>query len=418
MQLPFHSADFLLPAEPCDWSRYAVIACDQFTSQKDYWIAAEQAVGGAPSTLRLICPEIYLKDRDLDRRIKEIQLTMRDYLGQGLFADYPDSYFYVRRTLPNGLVRQGVVGAVDLEAYDFAQDSKAAIRASERTIVERIPPRARIRKEAELELGHILLLADDPEQTLIEPLAAATAPNDPTYDFKLMLGSGHLTGYRLTESQKHNLEAALADYADAAEARCPEAPLLFAVGDGNHSLATAKAHWEALKPALSAKEQQVHPARFAMVELLNLYDETLEFEAIHRVLFQVDPNDLWETLTQKLCIVPGHLPGEQHFSVVQKGKQTDWTVLKPPHSRAVGTLQRFLEDYLAEHPSVSIDYIHGDDAVFDLCANPQNFGFLLPVIQKEELFPSILQNGSLPLKSFSIGEAKDKRFYLEARKIR
>lgn len=418
MQIPFTSANFLLPAAALDRTAFAVIACDQFTSQQDYWDAVSKRTEGVPSALQLICPEIYLKDRDLDGRIQSIQDCMQYYLKHQVFEEVPNAYFYVCRTLPNGKLRQGVVGIVDLEAYDFSPDSRSAIRASEKTIVDRIPPRARIRKNAPLELSHILLLADDPQKTLIEPLAAQTAGLTPTYDLELMLGSGHLTGYRLPPEIAASFEEALAAYTAAAEARCPDAPLVFAVGDGNHSLATAKAHWENLKQTLSPERLKNHPARYAMVELLNLYDETLEFEAVHRVLFQVDAADLWKTLTETFTVVPGTLNGAQHFSAVQKGKRTDWSILNPPHSRTVGTLQPFFEDYLHKHPGVTIDYIHGDDAVHSLCQKEDCFGFLLPAIQKEELFPSILQNGSLPLKSFSIGEAKDKRFYFEARKIR
>lgn len=418
MQLAFMEADLLLPVSSIDPAAFSVIACDQFTSQPEYWQEAARIAGDTPSALQLICPEIYLKDQNLPARIDAIWAHMENYLKEGVFQEYPHSFFYVRRTLPNGKLRQGVVGMVDLEAYDFSQGSHSPIRASEKTIVDRIPPRARIRRDAPLELSHILLLADDPKCQLIEPLKDLVQTDAPVYDFDLMLGSGHLTGYRLKDAQAAQFQKALEDYAAKAAARCPEAPLLFAVGDGNHSLATAKAHWEALKPTLSAAEQQTHPARFAMVELLNLYDETLEFEAIHRVLFDVDTDDLWDALCKALSPVPGRLPGMQHFSTVQNGVCTDWSIPNPPHSRAVGTLQPFWEAYLEAHPDASIDYIHGEDAVFALCSEDNRMGFLLPAIQKEELFPSILKNGSLPLKSFSIGEAKDKRFYLEARKIR
>jgi len=418
MNLPFLPADLLLPQKDADLSKFSVIACDQFTSQKDYWDAVHKLSDHVPSALHLICPEIHLKDGDLTDRIQNIWREMDRYLTENLFETRKDALIYLRRTLPNGKIRQGVVGMVDLDAYDFSQESTTMIRASERTIVDRIPPRARIRKEAPLELSHILLLADDPDQTIIEPLAVRTEKDAPVYDFTLMLGSGHVTGYCLNESETAAFTAALAQYADRCSARSPEAPLLFAVGDGNHSLATAKAHWEALKETLTAAEQSTHPARYAMVELLNLYDVTLEFEAIHRVFFDVNGSDVLEALHSTFTLKEGHLEGAQHFSTVQNSKRTDWSIIDPPHSRAVGSLQPFCEAYLAAHETASIDYIHGDDTVFDLCGEDSRFGILLPAIQKEELFPSILANGSLPLKSFSIGEAKDKRFYLEARKIR
>ena len=422
-ELPFRPADILLPQD-CDLSLWSVVACDQYTSQPEYWQRVEERVGSAPSSLRLILPESCLEGPNVETDITEINNTMSRYLRDGRFAVYPGSLFYVERTLSSGKTRRGLIGMVDLEQYDYEPGSSAPIRATEGTVLSRIPPRVAVRKNAPIELPHVMLLADDPDKTVIEPLSAHTGDMTPLYDFELMEHGGHIRGWQLSQTQMTQVADALCRLADpeAFRARYHTAPdasvLLFAVGDGNHSLATAKECYQRQKKLTPPEQWASLPARYALVELNNLHDESLEFEPIHRVVFGVEPEDLLAALKE---YYPGvHAgKGEGHvFTAVYQGHEQDYTVPHPAAQLAVGTLQAFLDDYLKAHPAARVGYIHGDDVVRQLSQQPGAMGFLLPAMAKESLFPTVIFDGVLPRKTFSMGEAQDKRFYLEARKIR
>lgn len=385
------AADILLPENGFDtWS---VVACDQYTSEPDYWDAVEKTVGDAPSTLRITLPEIYLNE-DPAPRIAAINSTMAAYLASGVLHAHPDSMVYIERDTSAG-VRRGLLGVIDLEEYDYRPGSKTLIRATEQTVVERIPPRVAIRKDAPLELPHVLLLMDDAAHTV---LGAVETEDRPIYDFDLMQGGGHIRGSLLTKAAQAEVKAALAALLDG-----QEDPLLFAVGDGNHSLATAK---ECYLRDPNPKN------RYALVEVVNIHDDSIQFEPIYRVLFGADIADV----TAKLEALCGEGDTQAVTCVTAEGEQV--LHLTPTSKLPVGTLQAFLDAYLKEHPDVTIDYIHGEDTVRRLCAEEGVLGFLFDGMGKEDLFPAIRQDGSLPRKTFSMGHAADKRFYLECRAIR
>ena len=420
-KLPFLPADILLPRD-CAYSKWSVVACDQYTSQPEYWQRVEERVGSAPSTLRLILPESRLEGPDTQADIMEINSTMSRYLREGRFQVHPDAVFYIERTLDGGKVRRGLVGRIDLEQYDYEPGSAAPIRATEGTVLSRIPPRVAVRKNAPIELPHVMLLADDPGRTVIEPLSGQTAEMRPLYDFDLIERGGHIRGWELTPEQWGQTARALAALADPdafnARYRTSGLPvMLFAVGDGNHSLATAKECYERQKKLFPPEQWASLPARYALVELNNLHDDSLEFEPIHRVVFGVEPERVVEEL---LSALPGAYRGEGDGHVLRfshAGGKGAVTVPRPEAQLEVGTLQPFLDAYVKEHGE-SIDYIHGADVARDLAARPGNIAFLLPAMGKEQLFPTVIRDGVLPRKTFSMGEAHDKRFYLEARKIR
>ena len=419
--LPFHGADILLPK--CgNMQKWSVVACDQYTSQPEYWTRVADFVGDEPSSLHLILPESRLEGPDVEENIYEINQTMTRYLREELFVEYSNSVFYVERRLDNGKVRRGLVGMVDLEQYDYESGSAALIRATEGTVLSRIPPRVAVRKNAPIELPHIMLLADDPQRTVIEPIGEQTAAMEKVYDFTLMERGGHISGWKLNEEQMLHLAEALAVLADPAvfneRYQTRDLPtLLFAVGDGNHSLATAKESYERQKKLITPEKWESIPARYALAELVNLHDDSLEFEAIHRVVFDADPKEL---LTALLKTYAGAYIGRGEGHVIEyvcAGETGCVTVPTPSAQLPVGTLQNFLDRYLKEHGG-RVDYIHGDDVTRKLGSQSGCIGFLLPAMSKEQLFPTVIHDGALPRKTFSMGEAHDKRFYLEARKIR
>ena len=421
--LPFKPADILLPRD-CDLSLWSVVACDQYTSQPEYWQRVEERVGKNPSTLRLILPESCLEGPDVETDIMSINNTMARYLRDGRFDLYADSLFYVERTLDGGKVRRGLIGMVDLEQYDYEPGSPAMVRATEGTVLSRIPPRVAVRKNAPIELPHVMLLADDPEKSLIEPLGGETAAMEPVYDFELMERGGHIKGWKLTEAQMERVARAMSALADpdsfnARYGARDQSVMLFAVGDGNHSLATAKECYERQKRLTPPEQWADLPARYALCELGNLHDESLEFEPIHRVVFGVDPDNLLEGLCR---YYPGAVrDGGDGGHVLPFAYGTQRGQITVPQSKAqlpVGTLQAFLDQYLDTHPEARIDYIHGADVAAQLAAREGAIAFLLPSMGKDELFPTVIHDGVLPRKTFSMGEAHDKRFYLEARKIR
>lgn len=393
----FGSADILLPKR--GFEQWAVIACDQFTSEPDYWEAAETAVGNAPSTLRLILPELYLND-NRDARIADINRRMDEYLQNGSLQCFSDSMIYIERATSGG-IRHGILGVIDLEDYDYSKGSRTLIRATEETVLERIPPRVQIRKDAKLELPHILLLVDDPQKTVIEPLRKKKATSKKAYDFDLMLGGGHIEGYFIDSAEKARIAEAL-----QALIAGQQNPLLFAVGDGNHSLATAKACY---------MQNPTPQNRYALVEVVNIHDAALEFEPIYRVMFHVNPQQLLQELQASHGVGDGD--DAQEFTCYY-GENTVTLRLKPTAKLPVGTLQGFLDNYCKAHPDAEIDYIHGTEAVKKLASAPDTVGFVFSGMQKSELFPAIQSDGSLPRKTFSMGHATDKRYYIECRKLR
>ena len=421
-QTAFFPADILLP-QVSEMEKWPVVACDQFTSQPEYWEKAEKIVGDAPSALRLVLPEAYLNSAEVNSRIAAINASMERYLADGVFKTLPDSLIYLERTQSDGRVRHGLIGCIDLEQYDFTPGSGALIRATEGTVLERIPPRVRVREHAPLELPHVMLLIDDPKGTVIEPLAGETGRMETLYDTELMLGGGHVKGWRLTDEQMSRAAASLNALKNP-EAMAEKygmagaAPLLFAVGDGNHSLATAKACYEKLKKETPEAQWASLSARYALVEVVNLHDDALTFEPIHRVLFHVDSQDLWAAFRAFYPAAHTGAGAGHTVEVCGQGLDGAWTVPAPSAQLAVGTLQAFLDDYCKRRPEVEIDYIHGDDVVRKLGGQPGNLGFLLPPMGKDQLFRTVMADGVLPRKTFSMGEAQDKRYYLEARKIR
>ena len=419
-QTAFYPADILLP-QTAEMKKWPVVACDQFTSQPDYWQAAEAAVGEAPSALRLVLPEVYLNGLDVDKRIETINASMDRCLADGLFRTLSDSLIYLERTQSDGRVRHGLIGCVDLEQYDFTPGSGALIRATEGTVLERIPPRVRVREHAALELPHVMLLIDDPDKTVIEPLTAASGEMETLYDFDLMQNGGHIRGYKLTDRQVDAVADALEGLtSDEAMQKkygvSGVAPLLFAVGDGNHSLATAKACYEEQKKGKTPQEYLALPSRFALVEVVNNHDDALQFEPIHRVLFGVDHEKFMNAFR---AAYPNAYEGQgsgHTIEFVWNGESHFITVPDPKVQLAVGTLQGVIDQYLQDNGG-EVDYIHGDDVTRELGSKPGNMGFLLPAMGKEQLFKTVMADGVLPRKTFSMGHAQDKRYYIEARKI-
>ena len=419
----FSPADILLPHD-CGLTKWAVVACDQYTSQPEYWERVDQYVGDAPSTLRLILPESKLESDNVDEEIQKINATMEQYLQEERLRPVEDAMIFVERKLANGKTRLGLLGKLDLEEYSYEKGSGTPIRATEGTVLSRIPPRMKVRENAPIELPHIMVLIDDPDKKIIEPLTKDVNRKQMSkiYSATLMENGGRITGSLLSKYQAKKIQEALAELGDPQRFEefyhAPGKPVLtYAMGDGNHSLATAKACWEKLKPTLSPQEQETHPARYALVELVNLHDDSLEFEPIHRVLFGVEPAALLSALA---AAFPGAHEGEGEGHVlryIHAGGQGAITVPHPTAQLAVGTLQPFLDGYVKAHGG-RIDYIHGDDVARQLGRQPGNLAFLLPAMGKDQLFPTVIHDGVLPRKTFSMGHAHDKRFYLEARKIR
>ena len=417
--LPFLPADILLPKN-CSMPVWSVVACDQYTSQPEYWKRVEQRIGTEPSTLGMILPESRLKDPDVETQIAQINNTMTQNLQQGIFREYPNSMIYVERSISNGKIRRGLIGKVDLARYDYTPNSSSMIRATEGTILERIPPRVMVRKNAPIEFPHILLLMDDIERTVVEPLTALTGEMELLYDFELMEGGGHIKGWMLTEEHKAQVAQSLEKLADhqTVQGKEQQSMMLFAVGDGNHSLATAKECYEQQKQSTRPEEWSDLLSRYALVELGNLHDESLEFEPIHRLITGVAP----EQLLKDMCeVLPSAYMGEgagHVFRYAYGERQGAVTVENPECLLPVATLQNFLDGWLKEHKQAEVDYIHGAQTAVELAKNPQSITFLLPPMEKINLFPTIVRDGALPRKTFSMGEAQDKRFYLEGRRIR
>ncbi|PLY00736.1 MAG: DUF1015 domain-containing protein [Desulfuromonas sp.] len=432
----------LLPTAGTDLSKWAIIACDQYTSEPEYWQQAAEQVGSNPSTLNIIFPEVYLEDDESDDRIAAINRSMQEYLDQGILEEQKEGFILVDRKTSEVESRKGLMVALDLEQYDFSEGATTLIRATEGTIVDRLPPRIRVRENAPIELPHIMVLIDDPERTVIEPLFDKDLPL--AYDVPLMLNGGHVKGWQVSDqdsiSQVKNALVALADpdfFAKKYEVQ-DKPVVLYAMGDGNHSFATAKAIWEELKKSADDQDAVMnHPARFALVELVNVHDPGLEFEAIHRVVFDIDADDLLTgmaefcasrdaTVSLHRCADQAELAARQaietgdnrHLIPFVDGSGCGLLVVEnPAFHLTVATLQSFLDNYLEKNAKARIDYIHGEEPVARIGGQSGNIGFFLPSISKHDLFKTIILDGALPRKTFSMGEADEKRFYLECRKI-
>lgn len=408
----FEPADILIP-KGVEMEKWAVIACDQFTSQPEYWERVEKYVGEAPSSLKLIFPEAKLGEESKGM-VSEIKEAMETYLAEGLFTEYKNALIYVERTLLDGSIRKGIVGAINLDEYDYSTHSLSGIRATEKTVVERIPPRKIIRENAVLELPHILLFSDDEKDLMCGYLESVKEELPLVYEFDLMEEGGHIRGRLIQDEKLDAFMEKMEAYGDfiAEKYRDSEkVPMMFAVADGNHSLATAKACFEDIKLKNPEEDLLEHPARFALVELVNIHDEAQKFEPIHRIVKNVDVHALLGALLLDSCAEAGYpvkwYSGEKHGVVY----------LDPEKGQLpIGILQNFLDEYLSVHLG-SIDYIHGEDVLQSLAKEVNTVGFALPAIDKNKFFKGIIEDGVFPRKTFSTGHAQEKRYYLEARKI-
>lgn len=408
----FQPADILLPHN-ADLKKWAVIACDQFTSDPEYWKRVRKYAADAPSMIHLILPEAELESHGQDS-IDAINANMVRYLEDNLFQEYPRSYIYVERTLENGMIRPGLIGMVDLEAYDYGAGSVSPVRATERTVLERIPPRKMVRKDATLEFPHVLMLCDDDGCCLIEPIREAKNQLPKLYDFDLMEDGGHITGWLVDGETAKAFDERFAAYSQSYKEKYSDLSgesVLLAVGDGNHSLATAKSCYEDRKAQNPGVDYSNHPARYALVELENIHDPALSFEPIHRILTGVDTGKLLADL-QKICAPQGHMV----TAITAEGTVT-LSLDRTKGELAVAVLQEFLDGWLRDNPG-KIDYIHGEDEVARLAADTDAVGFLLPPMEKHSLFRGVIAGGVLPRKTFSMGHAREKRYYLEGRRIK
>jgi len=439
-----HIPEIMLPTKGSDLSKWAVVACDQYTSQPDYWFDVKNIAGDCPSTLYLTFPEIYLKDDDKEKRISNINSAMEKYLKEGVLELQKPGFVLLDRSTEHAISRKGLIIALDLEKYDYNNVSQTLIRATEGTVLDRIPPRVRIRENAKIELPHIMVLIDDPGKTVVEPLFEKLNEYDAAYDFDLMKNGGHIKGWKIGDED--NIKAVAAALEKLAQ---PEAfhskyntgpekgVLLFAVGDGNHSLATAKAHWENVKASSGKEIMDTHPARYALVEIVNVHDDGIVFEPIHRVLFGIDGATVADELKEycnntskaEYKLFTSEEAMQKALVGYKKYKQTHAVpfvlegifgillVSDPVHNLEVGTLQAALDKLVKNHSHMEIDYIHGDQVVTELGSKSGNMGFYLPSMDKHDLFKTVILEGVLPRKTFSMGEAHEKRFYLECRKI-
>ncbi|MBK5201590.1 MAG: DUF1015 domain-containing protein [Spirochaetaceae bacterium] len=426
-KLALHPADIMLPKKGIDLNKWAVVACDQYTSNRAYWERVKAYIASYPSTLPLIFPEVYLEDGRNNEIIENINKTMKNYVDKDIFDSYKSCFFLVKRTV-GGKSRLGLIATLDLDKYDFSANSTSLIRATEGTILSRIPPRKAIRQNAPLELPHIMVLIDDKEKTLIEPFSKTLSKLKKVYDTPLMEKGGEIQGYLI------NNEEAFASIASALEGLYnkldPANPLLFAMGDGNHSLATAKSCWEDIKKNLSIEELLTHPARFALVEIENIHDEGLEFEPIHRVLFNLD-KDEFENLLIKHCssftatqldnketlkTSIEELEGQTFGFATKKDGILLYKIVDPEGSIAAGTIQLILDE-MVEKNIGTLDYIHGFNEAIELGTEDNNIAILMPEVLKSTFFDAIIKDKALPRKTFSMGEANEKRYYLEARSL-
>ncbi len=405
----FKIPKILLPKKEFDYSKWSTIACDQFTSQPEYWEELKKFVGKEKSTLNLVLPEVYLETVDKEKEVKKINDTMEKYLNENIFDTY-ESFIYVERELAPGVIRKGIMIAVDLEAYDYAPDAKLPIRATERTVKERLPIRIEIRKDAKIEIPHICIFMDDREDKILSGLAEKKKSMTKLYDFELNMNGGHIAGYLVKNNKALEKQInGLLDKELLLEKYNTEEELLFVVGDGNHSLATAKECWELVKKNLSEEEKKTHPARYALCELQNIHDEAIVFEPIHRFIGGVD-----ETFVDFLR---HEIDGEGEIRLVYKGVERTLFVNSDP-TVAIADIQKAIDKYMTKHPEMYIDYIHGDEYLLEVAQHKDGFALFMPKIEKNTLFSYVTKHGVLPRKSFSMGHAESKRYYLESRIVK
>lgn len=418
MNNAFKPADILIPNDSVNMNKWSVIACDQYTSEAEYWNQTARNVGDNLSSFNLTLPEIYLENSDVDIKIDSIHKNMDKYLSDNIFNEYKNSLIYIERIQSNGILRAGILGMIDLEEYDFSKGSTSQVRATEATVIERIPPRVKIRNGASLELPHIMILIDDENKTVIEPLEKEKSSLTKLYDFELMQGGGKISGYLLEGDKCNKVLAGLDSLGNKEkfeEKYGVSDILLYAMGDGNHSLATAKQFYEQLKKQNPDKDLSNHPARYALAEIVNLHSPALKFEAIHRIITDVDTDKLIAEMAEKLML--SETPSEQAFSYILNGKEKTAYIHNPSSNLTVGSLQKFLDEFLSDNKG-KIDYIHGVETIKRLANQKNSVGFILPDMEKSELFPTVIKDGALPRKTFSMGHAEDKRYYVECRKIK
>jgi hypothetical protein len=430
----------MLPNKTVDMEKWAVIACDQYTSQPEYWTAVTNFVGNCSSTLKMILPEFFLSDIN-DSRIENINRTMKQYIAEKVLVSQDSGFILVERKTSNCPSRKGLILALDLENYDYSEDSQTIIRATEGTVLDRLPPRVKIRENALLEIPHITILIDDPDKTVIEPLFEKVSTFEKLYDFDLMMEGGHINGYMVEDIKTvSSIYSALDKLADKETFKRKygvsdeKEILLFAVGDGNHSLAAAKVCWENIKKTLSDCEKFEHPARYALVEVQNIHDEFLNFEPIFRVAFNIEEKDMLDALEDffknKPALYSGKAFAEDAAAELRKNRSVHvisfimgerYGIIvsdNPKSTLEVASLQAFLDEYQKNHTDVEIDYIHGKDVLESLGSKKGNIGFYTSPLDKKDLFKTIIKDGILPRKTFSMGEANEKRFYLECRQIK
>ena len=419
MKKIFDRANLLLPKD-CDMTKWSVVACDQFSSQPEYWNALEKEMCGVPSSLQLMLPEAYLRERDQFAEAERINAEMERYLADGVFYEVPDSYVYIERTLRNGAVRRGLLGVLDLDAYDYSASSTSPVRATEGTVEDRLPPRVRVREGAALEMPHIMVFIDDPTDCVMGMLTAEKNAMPELYDFDLSAGGGHICGWQVSgavaELLEKNIET-LADLDMLREKYGDAAPAIYAMGDGNHSLATAKKCWEAIKMQLTDAECENHPARYSLVELVNIHDAAITFEPIHKVIFGTDNGAFLERAEAEFAAIAGDAETRHTIRLLTGAEERTVEVCGLTIGQLIGQAEEFCQKYMAEFAG-KIDYIHNDDTAIEMGKRDGCAAILLPKMEKSELFPSIIHSGPFPKKSFSIGHAEDKRYYLECRKIK
>ncbi|MCF6334203.1 MAG: DUF1015 domain-containing protein [Spirochaetales bacterium] len=427
----------LMPGKNTDMQKWAVVACDQYTSELDYWEDVENFIGDSPSTLNLVYPECYLEESNPDKRISKINQYMSTYLKENILIENEPAFFLVKRSTGEDIsARYGLMVAIDLEAYDYSKDSTSLIRATEGTIVDRIPPRKKIRINASIELPHILVLIDDPEKRVIEPLVEIIEELEVIYDFDLMKNSGHISGYRVSEPDLiENIVTGLENLADADKFRAKYSKdeiLLYAMGDGNHSLATAKATWEEIKKSDNSKNLMNHPARWALVELENIYDNGITFKPIHRVLFNFDKSLFFKEILKSgkysfkefnsiadiMIKIETQTKEEHKIGYCDTETMGIITIEKPSATIPAGTIQKIIDSYLKNDKNSYVDYIHGEDVTEKLGKKDKNCGIFLPAVDKDDFFRTVVMDSAFPRKTFSMGEAHEKRFYVESRRIR
>lgn len=402
MKNAFTPAKILLPKN--DPETWAVIACDQFSSEREYWDRVTKTVGDRPSTLNMVVPEAYLGSISMEEASLSRNEKMAQYLSEGVFTEYDNALIYVEREITGGKIRRGIIGKLDLEAYDYLAGVNPPARASEKTVVDRLPPRIKVRSGACLEMPHILVLIDDEKREAIEPLTEKKESFEKVYDFDLMENGGHIRGFKLSEEEAQRVVEAM----DALGQR----EVQFVIGDGNHSLAAAKDCWREIKKTLTPEEIENHPARFALVEICNVYDEGIEFEPIHRIVFNCDPEAVLADLTARAGDVDG-----RELETIANGKRGSLKIVNSSLGGLIGAIQKILDEWENEK-GVTVDYIHDEKALEELAKQPNSLAIFLPAMDKSDLFTTVEKDGVFPKKSFSIGHARDKRYYLECRKIK